>query len=295
MPTMSQLDQQQVIKSVYDSVNQALQVNVVATAAAGASSVKITDGTNTAAVTAALALKVDGSAVTQPVSAASLPLPTGAATSANQSTEITALGTINTTLGSPMQSSGGTVTVTQATGTNLHTVIDSSALPTGAATNAELITINSTLGSPLQAGGSLTNISGTISLPTGASTSSLQTTGNVSLASIDSKLNSLGKLVGYTLGQFIRNDYTSTAVTTGAYVQLISSTSNAYEEFEIFDSSGQTLKIAFGASGLEVDQFLVFPGGNGRVLWHVPASTRISIEAVSANASIGELDLNLRG
>lgn len=37
------------------------------------------------------ALKVDGSAVTQPISAASLPLPSGAATSANQSTEITSL------------------------------------------------------------------------------------------------------------------------------------------------------------------------------------------------------------
>lgn len=39
----------------------------------------------------ASAWKVDGSAVTQPISAASLPLPTGAATSANQGTEITAL------------------------------------------------------------------------------------------------------------------------------------------------------------------------------------------------------------
>ena len=46
---------------------------------------------------------------TFPVSAASLPLPTGAATSANQATEITALGTINTTLGTPFQA-GGTVT-----------------------------------------------------------------------------------------------------------------------------------------------------------------------------------------
>jgi hypothetical protein len=55
-------------------------------AAARAIFEKITDGTNTAAVTASSALKVDGSAVTQPVSAASLPLPTGAATSANQTT-----------------------------------------------------------------------------------------------------------------------------------------------------------------------------------------------------------------
>jgi hypothetical protein len=44
----------------------------------------------------ATAVKVDGSAVTQPVSAASLPLPTGASTSANQTTANTALSGIQT-------------------------------------------------------------------------------------------------------------------------------------------------------------------------------------------------------
>lgn len=41
---------------------------------------------------------VDGSGVTQPISATALPLPTGAATAANQATEITALGTLHTDL-----------------------------------------------------------------------------------------------------------------------------------------------------------------------------------------------------
>lgn len=41
-------------------------------------------------------LKVDGSGVTQPISASTLPLPTGASTSANQSTEISSLSTIAT-------------------------------------------------------------------------------------------------------------------------------------------------------------------------------------------------------
>lgn len=50
----------------------------------GSQESQIVQGGNTATVSAAGALKVDGSAVTQPVSAASLPLPTGAATSANQ-------------------------------------------------------------------------------------------------------------------------------------------------------------------------------------------------------------------
>jgi hypothetical protein len=55
----------------------------------GNQTTKINDGTNTAAVTAANALKVDGSAVTQPISAASLPLPTGAATEATLLTRAT--------------------------------------------------------------------------------------------------------------------------------------------------------------------------------------------------------------
>src|SRR3990167_5028290 len=57
--------------------------------------VKITNGTDVAQVSAAGELSVnvgnsvtvDGSAVTQPVSAASLPLPTGAATAANQQSD----------------------------------------------------------------------------------------------------------------------------------------------------------------------------------------------------------------
>lgn len=56
----------------------------------------INQGGNSAAVSAANALKVDGSAVTQPISAASLPLPTGAATSANQTTANASLSSIDT-------------------------------------------------------------------------------------------------------------------------------------------------------------------------------------------------------
>lgn len=177
------------------------------------------------------ALKVDNSGVTQPVSASALPLPTGAATNS-------ALTTINTTLGSPLQAGG---TVVANAGTNLNT--SSLALETGgnlaqivtdfgapgstacttdtASCNQNqqlqrlaqrLTSIVTALGSPFQAGGSIantsfastqsgiwtvqpgntantvpwlvsasqsgtwnvTNISGTVSLPTGASTSAKQ-------------------------------------------------------------------------------------------------------------------------
>lgn len=52
-------------------------------------------GVNLATVSATGALKIDGSAVTQPVSAASLPLPTGAASASNQTTEIASLASID--------------------------------------------------------------------------------------------------------------------------------------------------------------------------------------------------------
>lgn len=71
---------------------------------------------------------------TQPVTVASLPLPSGAATSANQSTEITSLGTIATNSG------------TQATAANQTT--GNTALGT---LHTDLTTLNTTAGSPLAA------------------------------------------------------------------------------------------------------------------------------------------------
>lgn len=89
-----------------------------------------------------------------------------------------------------------------------------------------------------------------------------------------------------------RNDYTSTNVTTSAWVQLVASSGNAINEIEVFDSSGQTLEIGTGGSGSEVRLIIVFPGGNGRVPVSIPISTRISIRAISATANAGESDIN---
>lgn len=89
------------------------------------------------------------------------------------------------------------------------------------------------------------------------------------------------------------HDYAASPVLSSAYVQLIAATSGPATELEVFDSSGRTLKLAFGAPGSEVDQFLIFPGGNGQLPLTVPSGTRISIEAVSISASAGEIDVNL--
>lgn len=196
------------------------------------------------------------------IQATSLPLPTGAATSALQTTANNSLASIDFKLTNPLEISGS-VSVDNFPASQ-DVVVTSSALPTGAATsalqtdaNASLTSIDSKLTSPLAVTGPLTDtelratpvpVSGTVivtgsateaeqqlqtaelqainanldvslstrasettlsdlnskvvtvdtsdvtvtssALPTGASTSALQTTGNASLASIDSKLTS---------------------------------------------------------------------------------------------------------
>lgn len=89
-----------------------------------------------------------------------------------------------------------------------------------------------------------------------------------------------------------RNTYTGTPVTTGAYLQVIASTTSVINAVEIFDSSGQTLALAFGGAGSEVNQIIIYPGGNGRVPLRIPSGTRVSVIALSATASSGELDIN---
>jgi hypothetical protein len=90
-------------------------------------------------VTAANALKVDGSAVTQPISAGSLPLPTGAATAANQLPDghgVSQSGTWTVQPGNTANTTPWLMDIDQ-TGTNNDIDIVSSTLPTGASTLAE--------------------------------------------------------------------------------------------------------------------------------------------------------------
>lgn len=108
----------------------------------------------------------------------------------------------------------------------------------------------------------------------------------VSIASLPSNL-------GRSSVNLATNSYSTTNVTTGAYVQLVASTAAASNLCEIFDSSGQTLVLATGAPGSEIDRFYINPGGNGQVPFAIPISTRVSIKAVSATAASGQINLTL--
>jgi hypothetical protein len=89
-----------------------------------------------------------------------------------------------------------------------------------------------------------------------------------------------------------RNDYSGTPVNTTSWTQLIASTPQAISEVEIFDSSGQTMELGIGPPSSETRILYISPGGNGRVPLIIPAGSRISIRAVSGNATVGENLIN---
>lgn len=270
------------------------------------------------------ALKVDGSAVTQPISAASLPLPTGASTSANQTTTNASLASIDTktpALGQALAAASVPVVLTAAqlstltpltsvtanAGTNLNTSL--LALDSTVAKDASLTTINNSINTLLKPANTLAAVTtvstvttvGAVTSITNALPAGTNNIGDVdvlTLPAIPTGTNSIGS-VGINgkvrANAPVRNAYATTSVTTAAYVQLVASTTIAATEIEIFDSSGQTLVLAFGAAAAEIDQIYIFPGGNGKVTLAVPAATRVSVKAVSATASVGELLVNFYG
>lgn len=89
-----------------------------------------------------------------------------------------------------------------------------------------------------------------------------------------------------------RHDYSSGNVTTSGYTELIASTASDIYELYIFDSSGETLWLATGAAASETDLIYIPPGGNGKIDVYIASGTRLSVKAVSANATSGELVIN---
>jgi len=154
---------------------------------------------NVVAINSTLAgtLTVDGSASTQPISAVSLPLPTGAATESTLSTlngKITACDTsalaTEATLSSVNSALSGTLTVDGSASTQPISAV-SLPLPTGAATEATLSSVNSALTGTLTVDGSASTqpISAvSLPLPTGAATES-------TLGSIETEITTLAATV----------------------------------------------------------------------------------------------------
>lgn len=105
--------------------------------------------------------------------------------------------------------------------------------------------------SPLPTGtntiGSITNISGTISLPTGAATSALQTTGNTSLSSIDGKTPTFGqKTMANSSPVVIASDQSSIPTT----IVKVSLTGSAPSSVSVGVASGVVIAANAARKGL---------------------------------------------
>lgn len=89
-----------------------------------------------------------------------------------------------------------------------------------------------------------------------------------------------------------RNVYSVTNVTSGAWVELIASTPAEIQAITLFDSSGRTLELGLGAAASETRLMIVPPGGiDGIIPILIPVGSRLSIRAISATASAGEIDI----
>ncbi len=222
------------------------------------------------AASAPVVIASDQSAV--PVSAAALPLPTGAATEA---TLAAASAKLPAALGAHAVAASLSVTVAP----------DQGAIPVS--DNGGSLTVDGSV--------SASNFPATVTTDygtPGASTVRVAAMLGVGTAAVSASNPVPSYAKGRSVVTFVRNDYSSVNVTTAAYVELIASTGSEINQLEIFDSSGETLKLALGAAASEVDLLLVTPGGNGIIPVNIPAGTRVSIKAVSATASVGEIDIN---
>lgn len=273
----------------YQTSNQDVLGNLGVAAAVTTSAPTYTTGT-TAALSLTLngLLRVDGSGVTQPISAAALPLPTGAATAALQTTGNTTLSAISgqlpATLGQKTMANSlavvlasdqsvisitGNIGVAQSSTTAAEIgPLVQGAVTTAAPTYTTATTnpLSLTVAGALRVDGSAVTqpISAVaLPLPAGAATAALQTTGNTTLAAISAQLpTTLGqKVSASSLSVVISSDQSpipvtaslsSTAVITSVTNSLTSqvalASNSARRGFIIFNDSLAVVFVAFAAT-----------------------------------------------
>lgn len=103
-----------------------------------------------------------------------------------------------------------------------------------------------------------------------------------------------GSRAGSAPAQIIRNDNSGTNITSAAYVQLTANVAAEINHIQIYNSAAQTLILAVGPAGGEVDTMYIMPSQTNLVQpFHCSSKTRLSVKSASATVSTGELTLNL--
>lgn len=93
--------------------------------------------------------------------------------------------------------------------------------------------------------------------------------------------------------QILRIAFATTNVTTGAYVQLTAATTADAIMAHIYNGSTESLKLAYGPSGSEVDLLYISPGENMHVPFHIGKLTRLAVRGVSGDSTTSELLMTL--
>lgn len=82
-------------------------------------------------------------------------------------------------------------------------------------------------------------------------------------------------------------------ITSGAWVELIASTSQAVTKINVIDTGGEALEFGVGAAASEVRKVAIPPGGfEGNIDISIPAGSRISLRAVGDTSEVGRFILN---
>jgi len=108
--------------------------------------------------------------------------------------------------------------------------------------------------------------------------------------------DSLSFLAGSAV-DFSRLNMSVSTVGDTDYIEIEASLAAEAKRIKIFDSGGIPLFLATGAAGLEVDKFIIIPGGGDDYYLQIPAATRIAVRTASTGAIVsgGELIMNYFG
>jgi hypothetical protein len=103
---------------------------------------------------------------------------------------------------------------------------------------------------------------------------------------------SIPQPAGRSYADSVRLAYSSTNVTSGAWVQLIASTAATINQLKIFHSCGYGVELGTGAAAAESRKLLIPPGGfDSDVNLAIASGTRISLRALSTTCDTGEIIL----
>jgi hypothetical protein len=147
------------------------------------------------------------------------------------------------------------------------------------------LTVDGTVAATQSGAWNVTNVSGTVSLPTGAATSARQ----------DSQSTLLATLVGFQERVMIALvSQALSGVTSSAYTQIVALTTGDINWITAFESGGEGLILAVGAAAAEVNQLYIPPGGLPYpVPLYIPVGSRLSIKGLLGSPASGQLVMNL--